>query len=149
MRTSPTRIAVLAFAGLALLTSACASKTGSGSGSGSGSGGSRSITVTSPSDGATVTSPVVLNLAVTGAQIGTPDTGKMHFHIYVDGSSKYTIAYTTRASVPVPAGKHTLKIVLAEPNHTETSTTTTLNVNVQGGSGGSPSPTSGGGGYGY
>ena len=146
MRTSPMRIAVFAFAGLALLTSACASK----SNSGSGAGGSPSISETSPSDGATVSSPVVLNLAVTGAEIGTPDTGKMHFHIYVDGSSKYTIAYTTEASVPVPAGKHTLKIVLAEPNHTETSTSTTLTVDVQGGGGGgSPSPTSGGGGYGY
>jgi len=147
MRTSPMRLAVLAFAGLALLASACASK--SNTGSGAGSGGNPTITVTSPSDGATVSSPVVLNLAVTGAEIGTPDTGKMHFHIHVDGSSKYTIAYTTEASVPVPAGKHTLKIVLAEPNHTETSTSTTLSVDVQGGGGGSPSPTSGGGGYGY
>jgi len=147
MKTSPARIAVLAFAGLALVTSACASKSGSGSGSGSGT---RSISVTSPANGATVSSPVVLNLAAKGAEIGTPDTGKMHFHIYVDNSSQYTIAYTTEASVPVPPGKHTLRIVLAEPNHTETSTTTSITVTVKGGSSSpSPSPTSGGGGYGY
>jgi hypothetical protein len=143
------RIAVLAFAGLALLASACASKQSTGSGSGSGSG-TRSISVTSPANGATVSSPVILNLVAHGAQIGTPDTGKMHFHIYVDNSSQYTIAYTTRASIPVPPGKHTLRIVLAEPNHTETSTTTSITVTVKGaGTSPSPSPTGGGGGYGY
>jgi len=148
MKSSPTRVAVLALAGLALLASACASKSTTGSGSG---GGSPSISVTSPTDNATVSSPVVLNLAATGVKIGTPDTGDDHFHVYVDGSSKYTIVYTKEASIPVPAGKHTLRIVLAEPNHTETSTSTTITVDVKGGGAGmSPSPTGGGGGgYGY
>ena len=150
MRTSFSRVAILAVAGLALVGTACASKTSTSSGgSGGGSGGGRSIAVVSPANGATVSSPVILNLKATGAKIGTPDTGDMHFHIYVDGSSNYTIAYTTRASVPVSPGKHTLRIVLAEPNHQETSTTTSITVDVSGGGGRTSSPSTTSGGYGY
>ncbi len=142
MRSMSARIA-LAMLGLAIAATACAGKASPGS-------GGRTITIVAPQQGATVQSPVHLTLSVTGAEIGPVDTGKMHFHVHVDGSNQYTIAYSTDATVPVPAGKHTLEVVLAEPNHSETSTTATVTVQVSGGGGGSPSPSSSAkGGYGY
>lgn len=102
------------------------------------------LSIVSPKDGATVSSPVQFVLSVNGVQIGPPETGKMHVHVHIDGSSQYAVVANTRASLPVPNGQHTLKVVLARPNHDETSTSASVTITVSGG-GGSPSPS----GYGY
>jgi hypothetical protein len=152
MRTSarvllPTA-ALLAAVGLAL--AGCQSSgSSSGSQSGGGGGGSNpSIAFASPAADAQVASPVKFSVNVTGTDIGQPETGKMHLHIYVDKSSQYKIVYATQGSVDVPQGKHMLKAVLAQPNHTETSTTATQQVEVTGG-GQQGTATTGGDGYGY
>jgi hypothetical protein len=151
MRTSPRVLlpaaALLAAVGLAL--AGCQSSGSStGSQSGGGGGSNPSIAFASPAADAQVASPVKVSFKVTGTDIGQPETGKMHLHIYVDNSSQYKILYATQGSVDVPQGKHMLKAVLAQPNHTETSTTATEQVDVTGG-GQQGTATTGGDGYGY
>ena len=136
-------------AAITLATTSCqSSTTGGQSGSGGGSQASRTLRFATPTAGATVTSPVAFTVTVTGAQIGQPETGKLHLHLYVDDSSQYKIVYATHGSVDVPAGLHTLKAVLAQPNHSETSVTATEQVDVAAGGGQAPATTSKGG-YGY
>ncbi|MGH2528098.1 MAG: hypothetical protein ACRDH0_01960 [Actinomycetota bacterium] len=106
-------------------------------------GGGPTFSITSPADGESVTSPVALVLSVQGVEIGSPETGLMHFHVHVDGSSEYDVVTSTSAEVEVPPGQHTVELVLAQPNHAETDTTVSISVNVTG-----SSPSDGGGGYG-
>jgi hypothetical protein len=153
MSRARTLLPVLA-AAIGLAVAGCAkSNYGSSGGGGAQSGGNASsnasVAFASPSAGAKVTSPVEVAFTVQGAQIGQPETGRMHFHVYVDQSSDYKILYSMSGKVDVPAGQHTLKVVLAQPNHTETSTTATEQVDVTGGSGGGGAPTTTSGGYGY
>jgi hypothetical protein len=135
-------------AAVALATAGCQSNSATPSQAGGGNQPSQTLSFATPTAGATVTSPVAFSVAVTGAQIGKPETGKMHLHLYVDDSSKYTIVYAAQGTVDVPAGMHTLKAVLAQPNHTETSVTATEQVQVSGTAGQAPASTSKGG-YGY
>jgi hypothetical protein len=140
-------------AAIGLTIAGCASNSGSGDTTGGaqsgGQSGSQSVAFATPAANAQVTSPVKVNFTVQGAEIGQPETGKMHFHVHVDDSSQYTILYATNGQVEVPAGEHTLKVVLAQPNHTETSTTATQTVKVTGGGGQAPETTAGDGGYTY
>jgi hypothetical protein len=151
MRTGPRVLlpaaALLAAVGLAL--AGCQSSGSStGSQSGGGGGSNQSIAFASPAADAQVASPVKVSFNVTGTEIGRPETGKMHVHVYVDNSSQYKILYATQGSVDVPQGKHMLKAVLAQPNHTETSTTASEQVEVSGG-GQQGTATTSGDGYGY
>jgi hypothetical protein len=140
-------------AAIALALAGCQSPSTTGSQSGGGqsaSGDGQTLSFATPAAGAQVTSPVKFSVNVSGAEIGKPETGKLHLHVYVDNSSKYQIVYATQGQVDLPAGRHTLKAVLAQPNHSETSVNATQQVQV---TGGSQAPTSssngGGGGYGY
>jgi hypothetical protein len=112
-----------------------------------GSGG-QSVTIVSPADGADVTSPIQLTLSATGTQIGPPDTGEMHFHLYVGDSDQYQVVTSTTGSVDAPTGEQTIRVVLAQPNHEETSLSTSITVNVTSSTGGGGGG-GGGGGYGY
>ena len=145
----------LLLAAIGLVAAGCASGSSSSSGSAAAAGddnGGATVAFASPASGASVTSPVKLSFNVQGTKIGKPETGDMHLHVYVDQAADYTILYSTSGEVKVPAGQHTLKVVLAQPNHTETSTTASEQVDVTGG-GSSEAPTTtasgGGGGYGY
>jgi hypothetical protein len=135
-------------AAVALAAAGCQSNSATPGQAGGGNQPGQTLSFATPTAGATVTSPVAFSVAVSGAQIGKPETGKMHLHLYVDDSSKYTIVYATQGTVDVPAGMHTLKAVLAQPNHTETSVTATEQVQVSGTGGQAPATTSKGG-YGY
>jgi len=134
----------------ALIVAGCASS-GSASGSGGGGAGAATVAFASPMSDAHVTSPVDVSFTVDGAKIGRPETGDMHLHVYVDDSSDYTILYAKQGQVKVPSGQHTLKVVLAQPNHTETSVTASEQVDVTGGSGATEAPTTTAAsrGYGY
>jgi hypothetical protein len=141
-------------AAIGLVVAGCASGSSSNSGAaaaGGGDNGGATVAFASPASGASVTSPVKVSFNVQGTKIGKPETGNMHLHVHVDQAADYTILYSTSGEVKVPAGQHTLKVVLAQPNHTETSTTASEQVDVTGG-GSTEAPTttaSGGGGYGY
>jgi hypothetical protein len=153
MRRARTLLPVLLGA-IGLVVAGCASDSSSSSGgaaAGGGDNGAATLAFASPASGASVSSPVKLNFNVQGTKIGRPETGDMHLHVYVDQAADYTILYSTSGEVKVPAGQHTLKAVLAQPNHTETSTTASEQVDVTGG-GSTEAPTttaSRGGGYGY
>jgi hypothetical protein len=138
---------------IALIIAGCASSgygTSGGAKSGGGNASGATVAFATPASGAKVTSPVKVSFNVQGAKIGKPETGDMHLHVYVDQSSNYKILYATSGQVDVPAGQHTLKVVLAQPNHTETSTTATEQVDVTGTGGAqAPTTTTTSGGYGY
>lgn len=135
----PPAIGLLAAIGLVL--AGCQSS----SPSGSQAGGGQRLAFASPAAGAQVSSPVAVSFQVSGADIGRPETGKLHLHVHIDDSSQYKILYATQGTVPVPSGQHTLKAVLAQPNHSETSVSATRQVTVSGG-GQAPATTNGGGG---
>jgi hypothetical protein len=107
-------------------------------------GGASGLSIQSPQDGATVSSPVRLVVSVPGTEIGPPDTGEMHLHLYVGDSTDYEVVTSTEASLPVPQGDQTLRVVLADPNHDETDVSASVSITV---SGGEPA-SGGGGGYG-
>src|SRR6266540_2653017 len=147
MPRARTLLPVLA-AAIALIVAGCASSD-NGSSGGAQSSGNTTVAFATPAANAQVASPVKVSFNVQGAKIGQPETGDMHLHLYVDQSSDYKILYATSGQVDVPAGQHTLKVVLAQPNHTETSTTATQQVDVTGAAGGGAPTTTSGGGYGY
>lgn len=133
---------------LPLVLAACAS--GGQSAAGGGGGDGEGIRFTAPEDGAEAGSPVAFTLDSGGREIGEPGSGNMHFHVYVDDSSDYEIVYATEGELDVPEGQHTLRAVLAEPNHDETDVTTEVGVNVT--AGGAPADEQKddqGGGYDY
>jgi hypothetical protein len=149
MRRARTLLPVLLGA-IGLVVAGCASDSSSSGGAAAGGGnGDATVAFVSPASGASVTSPVKLSFNVQGTKIGKPETGDMHLHVHVDQSTDYTILYSTSGEVKVPAGQHTLKVVLAQPNHTETSTTASQQVDVTGGGSTEAPTTTSGGGYGY
>jgi hypothetical protein len=175
MRTRPRALlpALTLLAAVALALAGCQSSYSSGdqgggydAGAGAPSSPEQTLAFASPADGAQVASPVKVSFTVSGAELGKADTGKMHLHLYVDDSTQYKILWSTQGSVEVPEGTHTLKAVLAQPNHSETAVTATEQVEVSAGAdkatattaaddgygssdSGSGGSSSGSGGYGY
>lgn len=89
------------------------------------------FTIASPVDGATVGSPVRLAMSVEdGLEVGPPEQGKMHFHAYIDGASDPVVCNTPVRSLDLPAGAHTIRVVLAQPGHSETGESATVRVTV-------------------
>lgn len=131
--------AVVLLAALALLLAACRDVTAGGQG-----GGEMSLSIEEPEDGATVSGEVRVVVSVAGAEIGPPDSGALHLHFYVDGSDDYEVVTSTRSTVSVPNGEHTLRVVLAQPNHEETGISDEVTVTVSGAGGAGDM----GGGYG-
>ncbi len=79
----------------ALLATACGSN-GSGSGSSSGGSSKPTLTITSPTGGATVTTPFTLTFT-TSVPIGPTDSGKDHVHLFIDGKTQnYKVVTSTR-----------------------------------------------------
>jgi hypothetical protein len=126
-------------------------------------GGEATLSIQSPGEGDSISGPVPLAVSVEGAEIGPPETGNMHIHVYVGDSGDYEVVTTSETTLGVPDGSHTLRVVLAQPNHDETATTDSVRVSVSGGAPPSPATEedtgggggtggygdSGGGGYGY
>jgi hypothetical protein len=176
MRIRPRALlpALTLLAAVALALAGCQSSYSSGdqssgygadAGAGAASNPEQTLAFASPADGAQVASPVKVSFKLSGAELGKAETGKMHLHVYVDDSTQYKILWSSQGSVDVPEGSHTLKAVLAQPNHSETAVTATEQVEVTAGAGqatattaddgydysgsGSDSSSSDGGGYGY
>ena len=87
---------------------------------GGAGGGEMSLSIEEPVDGAMVSGKVNLAVSVEGAEIGPTDSGAMHIHVYVDDSDDYDVVTSTESTVSVPNGEHSLRVVLAQPNHEET-----------------------------
>jgi hypothetical protein len=112
---------------------------------GGAGGGEMSLSIEEPADGAEVSGEVNLAVSVEGAEIGPPDSGAMHIHVYVDDSDQYEVVTTTETSVSVPNGDHTVRVVLAQPNHEETEISDEVTFSVSAGAGDTGDT---GGGYG-
>lgn len=128
-----------------LLVSACAEEPATTE----GGGGGPTITIVSPADGTDVQSPLELKLSVTGPEIGPPDTGLMHFHVYIGGASDYKVVTETSASIDLPKGEQVVRVVLAQPNHDETDVSAEVTVDVTSGTADGDGGYGDGGGYGH
>ena len=77
-----------------------------------------SFKILSPANGSTVSNPVKLEIAVTGAKIGTPSSGDDHLHVSVNGGEAQAIYHYSHAlSLTLPKGKNTIAVDLAYPTH--------------------------------
>lgn len=115
---------------------------------GGAGGGEMSLSIEEPEDGAEVSGKVNLAVSVEGAEIGSPESGAMHVHVYIDDSDDYEVVTSTRSSISVPNGEHTLRVVLSQPNHEETAISSDVTVSVSGSTGDTGDTGDSGGGYG-
>lgn len=136
-----------------LLLAACGSS--GGGGAGKPSGDPPRLSILAPTDGATVTPPVKLRIS-TNAQLGAPDTGKDHVHVFLDGrTQRYTVVPSTTYTITtLPSGKHTISVTLQHADHSPAGADAQVTVTVKGGAkskpAATPTDTGGGGGpYSY
>jgi hypothetical protein len=171
-RTGPRRARRLArrgpalLAALVLVAAACGgddddtSAAGSGDAGGGGGGGEMAAEIVSPADGDTIDPNFDLELSST-EEIGEPDTGLLHYHVFIDGDEEdYEIVYEDTHTVErdLSPGEHTIEAALANPDHslvdgaTRDEMTVTVGEGAGTGGGGSDdseSDTTSGGGYDY
>ena len=134
-------VAVLA----AGLLAGCGNESG-----GAGTGDSPSLTITSPSGGDTVGSTFTVEWDA-NVELGEPDTGRDHVHVFVDGnSSDYTVVGGDSFEISgLSDGEHTVDVTLQHADHSSAGAEDQVDVTVSG-SGGTESPSdSGDGGYNY
>ena len=127
-------IAAITFAGAGALAS-CSS------GSATTDGADPSVTITSPTENSKVASSVDVAWK-TNVQLGDPDTGLDHVHVFVDGASTdYTVVggdnFTVTGLTP---GKHTIDVTLQHADHTSAGASDAVDVMVSGKAGGGASP---------
>lgn len=75
------------------------------------------FTIVSPTEGATLTSPVTVTVEVENAEIGRPADGLNHLHIAVDDGRGKSIYESTPQVYELAPGSHTIYVELAGPNH--------------------------------
>jgi hypothetical protein len=136
---SPAR--TLALAATTLATAAVLAACGSNDASG-GEGGPE-VTITSPSDGADVGSSVEVTWD-TNVELGEPDTGKDHVHVFVDGQSNdYTVVGGNEFTVEgLTAGEHTINVTLQHADHSSAGAEDEVGVNVSTDGGSTDTPSS-------
>jgi len=135
-------------AALALLAAACSGDDDDtvagdpGSGGGSGGGGGMTISIADPADGATVEPGFKVDVDPS-VDIGEPDTGLHHVHLYYDGNEadgEYDIVYSADEPWTVDRdlspGEHTVKAVIANADHSLTDASDEITVTVGEGAGG-------------
>jgi hypothetical protein len=82
------------------------------------SGSSPTLSITSPANGATVGRDVQVSWN-SNEQLGPPESGRDHVHVFVDGhSNDYTVvggnSFTVKGLTP---GKHTIDVTLQHADH--------------------------------
>jgi hypothetical protein len=160
-----------ALAALALLAAACSgdddddtvagdpgAESGGGSDSGSGGGeGDLTISIADPGDDATVEPGFQVEVDPS-VDIGEPDTGLHHVHLYYDGNQsdgEYDIVYSADEPWTVDRdlapGEHTIEAFIANADHslTDASDEITVMVGEGAGGGGTDTTESDDGPYGY
>ena len=131
-------------------------ESGGGSDSGGG-GGDLTISIADPTDGATVEPGFQVEVDPS-VDIGEPDTGLHHVHLYYDGNQsdgEYDIVYSADEPWTVDRdlgpGEHTIEAFIANADHSLTDATDEVTVMVGEGAGGGGTTTtaSDGGPYDY
>jgi hypothetical protein len=141
-RTMRTSVAIAA--ALALLAAGCGDDdddTTAGGGE-SGGGGAMTVDIVSPSDGDEVGTAFDVEVDPS-VDIGEPDTGLHHVHLYYDGNTadgEYDLVYEPTVTVDrLDPGEHTIEAVIANADHSLTDARSEITVTV------SDTATSGGG----
>ena len=103
-------------------------------GGGGGGGDALSIEVAAPADGDEVGDTFDLELD-TSVELGEPDTGLHHVHLYYDGETaegEYDLVYDTSFTVErdLGEGEHTIEAVIANADHSLTEARDELTVTV-------------------
>jgi hypothetical protein len=113
--------------------------TAAGSGGGGGGGGDMTIDIVEPADAAAVGSSFDVEVDPS-VDIGEPDTGLHHVHLYYDGNTaegEYDILYEPRFTVDrLDPGEHTIEAVIANADHSLTDARTEITVTVGDAAGG-------------
>lgn len=100
-------VAILAVVGAVIATQA-----------GNGSDPAAAFTINAPTDGATVSSPVTLDVTLqAGSRLGSPSDGLDHLHLSLDGGQPLAEYSSSRLPLQIPPGRHTLTVELAGPDH--------------------------------
>jgi hypothetical protein len=145
---------------MVLLAAACGddgdttSASGSEAGSGGGGGGDMTIDLVTPADGDDVSVPFDVEVDPS-VDIGEPDTGLHHVHLYYDGETAegdYDLVYDEAFTVErdLAPGEHTIEAVIANADHSLTDARQEITVMVgEGSGGGGTDGTDAGGGYDY
>jgi hypothetical protein len=140
MALSATTLAVRATTALAALVLLA----GCGSDSGAGSDDSPQVTITSPSDGADVAGTFELTWD-TDVELGEPDTGRDHVHVFVDGQvNDYTVVGGNEFMIEgLSPGKHTVNVSLQHADHSSAGAEDEVDVTVGTDAGPTDTPSSG------
>ena len=139
MKHSISRLALGATA--AALVTTLAACGGDSTANGSDSGGP-DLTITEPTDGAVVGEAVEVSWE-SSVELGEPDTGRDHVHVFVDGKANdYTVVggdeFTVKGLTP---GEHTINVTLQHADHSSAGAEDEVDVTVQAG-GGTDAPSS-------
>jgi len=132
-----------------LLAAACGDASAGGS-------GSLSLEISSPSDGAQVSSPFTVTVE-SDVALDDPSTGEHHVHLCLDGAdcdAEYQLVYGNTFEVgDLPPGEHTIEASLRNADHSDAEVTDEITVTVgeggtgTGGDAGDDGGTGGGPGY--
>jgi Bacterial Ig domain len=151
MRRRITYTAVLTIAMFA--AAACGSDTSTPGNTAPAGGGGPTLNITAPANGATVTSPFMLTFQ-SSEQLGKPDTGMDHVHVFADGKTdKYTVVPTNSFEIKdLTPGQHKIGVTLQHADHSPAGANAEITVMVAGGAQGNTAPSSApttDSGYGY
>lgn len=153
--TRSLKAAVLA-AGMALVAAACGDDGGSADVAAADGDGEFTLEIVSPSDGDEVGLPFALEFS-TDAEIGPPDSGLHHVHVFVDGDMEnfeivdaetWEITADSEILAGVESGERVLTVTLHTAGHEPVGATDEVTVNLTEG-GGQPPEDDGGSGYDY
>jgi hypothetical protein len=134
-------VTVAALAILALVAAGCGDDgddaTAASSGDAGGGGDELAISVSAPADGDEVGDTFDVELD-TDVELGEPDTGLHHVHLYYDGDTsegEYDLVYGTSFTVErdLGEGEHTIEAVIANADHSLTDARDEVTVTVGGG----------------
>ncbi len=95
----------------------------------SGEKNGHSLSVVAPKNGAEVESPLIVEVA-TSVPLGEPGSD-FHLHVFFDGhKDDYEIKTSKRFAINVPAGRHTITVLLRKPDHSSAGPQARLTVEV-------------------
>jgi hypothetical protein len=113
-----------------------ASGTAPTDGGAAGAGGGLSIAIDEPADGADVSGEFAVSMTPS-VEVGEPDTGLHHIHLYYDGATgegEYDMVFgdSTTVTRELEPGEHTIEAVIVNADHSPTDARTSITVNVTG-----------------
>jgi hypothetical protein len=129
------RYGIAVTATLALLAAGCGDDDDdtTAAGGSESSGGDMTIDIVSPTDAATVGTSFDVEVDPS-VDIGEPDTGLHHVHLYYDGNTaegEYDLMYEPTFTVDrLDAGEHTIEAVIANADHSLTDARAEVTVTV-------------------